>query len=245
MSKDPKQKVTPKIKKACEIAECLITGTGKYRSKNRKKKNVIIYTLFRGNVGVIGGSDDQKDPGYLEHYDPICITGDFNSKEREEKINDFKNWDVDVEKEGKILVATIGSIAEAVSLHKNPKTGKSVCQDVIYLERGYNAGQFMQSKYRIYRIGSDKKKPVQYYFLKSIYQNGLPTIDYDVNNRVGQREKTMHKLLNDPMHLNPIEMEVEHHKAKNGRKIPWGADDSHDDIIQRVKELRKKRKSKK
>ena len=244
MSKDPKQKVTPKIKKACEIAECLITGTGKYRPKYGKKKNVIIYTLFRGNVGVIGGSDDQKDPGYLEHYDPICISGEFNSKEREKKINEFKNWNPNVEKEGKILVATIGSIAEAVSLHKNAKE-EAVCQDAIYLERGYNAGQFMQSKYRIYRIGSDKRKPIQYYFLKSIYQNGLPTIDYDVNNRLAQREKTMHKLLNDPMHLNPIEMEVEHHKDKNGRKIPWGVDDSHDDIIQRVKELRKKRKSKK
>ena len=41
------------------------------------------------------------------------------------------------------------------------------------------------------------------------------------------------------------QLKQKRHKDKNGRRIPWAADDSHDDIIQRVKELRKKRKSKK
>ena len=244
MAKDPKQKVTPKIKKACEIAECLIKGTGKYRSKDGKKKNVIIYTLFRGNVEVIG-SDDQKEPGYLAHYEPICITGELKDKDREDRISKFKDWNPDVKKQGKVLVATVSSIAEAVSLHKNDRD-EAVCQHVIYLERNYNAGQFMQSKYRVYRIGSDKRKPIQYYFLKSIYRNGLPTIDLDVNNRLDQREKRMHKLLSDPMHLSQVEMEVEDNKdARTKKKVPWDENESHDDIIERVKKLRDKKKSKK
>tara|TARA_Y100001936_G_scaffold149668_1_gene146078 strand:+ start:1925 stop:3991 length:2067 start_codon:yes stop_codon:yes gene_type:complete len=243
MAKDPKQKVTPKIKKACEIAECLINGTGKWRSKDGKKKNVIIYTLFRGNVDVIG-SDDQNEPGYLAHYDPICVTGQLKDKDRENRIKKFKDWNPDVQKQGKVLVATVSSIAEAVSLHKNDK-GEAVCQHVIYLERNYNAGQFMQSKYRVYRIGSDKRKPIQYYFLKSIYRNGLPTIDLDVNNRLAEREKRMHRVLNDPMHLAPIEMEVEDNKDKNTKKkVPWDTNDSHDDIIERVKKLREKKSRK-
>ena len=241
MANDPEQKVTPKIKKACEIAESLITGTGKWKAKDGKKKNVIIYTLFRGNVDVIGGND-QKEPGYLANFEPICITGELKDREREERISRFKDWNPDVKKQGKILVATVGSIAEAVSLHKNDR-GETVCQYVIYLERNYNAGQFMQSKYRVYRIGSDKRKPIQYYFLKSIYRNGLPTIDLDVNNRLEQREKRMHRILNDPMHLVPIEMEVEDHEDKNTKKkVPWDTNDNHDDIIERVKKLRGEKK---
>ena len=186
MSKDPKQKITPKIKKACQIAECLISGKGKYRSDDKKKKNVIIYTLFRGNVELIAGDDDVNEPGYLSNYDPIWITGELKDKEREDRINDFKNWNPDEENEGKILVATVGSIAEAVSLHKNEK-GEAVCQDVIYLERGYNAWQYMQSKYRVYRIGSDKRKPIQYYIIQSELERAdkqtgsVPTMDHDID----------------------------------------------------------------
>ena len=105
----------------------------------------------------------------------------------------------------------------------------------------------MQSKYRVYRIGSDKKKPIQYYFLKSIKgakRTGgvLDTIDEDVHITLKDREKTMHKLLSDPMHLlDPVTMEVETHEDKDGRKLPWGPDITFNQIRNRtLKRLKKK-----
>lgn len=65
----------------------------------------------------------------------------------------------------------MGSIAESVSLHK-------ACQYAVYLERSFNAGQYMQSLSRIYRIGSDKNKPIQFHFLQSVFRDGrTDTID--------------------------------------------------------------------
>ena len=245
---------SPKLKEACKIAENLATCSGKYKSKDGKKKNVIIYTIFVGNVDVIG-SDDPNYPGLLLYsskgvqLDPICITGNNPPKteQREARINEFKNWNPEKEKCGKILVATLGSIAEAVSLHKNERD-EAVCQHVIYLERNYNAGQFMQSKYRVYRIGSDKRKPIQYYYLKSLRNTStggtVNTIDEDIHVRVRDREQVMHKLLADRMHLvDPVSMEVETHTDKNGRKQPWGPGEAFDDIRARtIKRMKKKSK---
>ena len=249
-----KNDVTPKLKKVCQIAEDLATCSGKYKSKDGTKKNVIIYTLFVGNVDILG-SNDSRNPGFLTWHskkniflDPICITGNnpTTTKEREKRITQFKNWDPDQEKCGKILIATLGSIAEAVSLHKNDKC-QAVCQHVIYLERSFNAGQFMQSKYRVRRIGSDKRKPIQYYYLKSVKNarragGVVDTIDEDVHVTLAQRERDMHRLLSDPMHLlAPVIMEVETHKDKAGRKLPWGHDITFDQIQKRIqKRLNKK-----
>ena len=239
MSKQGKNTTTPKIKKACEIAESLATCTGKYKSKDGKKKNVIIYTVFRGNARIIGEGDG-KNPAFLEHLKPVYISGELDNKDREERINEFKNWNPNKEKHGKVLVATVASIAESVSLHKNEK-GESVCQHVIYLERDYNAGQYMQSKYRVYRIGSDKKIPIQYYILQSEFREGIQTLDHDVEIVVGNRETEMHGLLNDPMHLATLNMEVDTYKNNKGIKVPWGPNDSVDSIIERAKTKRRKK----
>ena len=239
MSKQPKNTTTPKLKKACEIAEGLATCTGEYKSKDRKKKNVVIYTVFRGNARIIA-EGDERNPAFLEHLKPVYISGELDYKEREKRINEFKNWNPNKEKNGKILVATVASIAESVSLHKNEKN-ESVCQHAIYLERDYNAGQYMQSKYRIYRIGSDKRKPIQYYILQSEFKDGRNTLDHHVDIIVGGREAALHGLLNDPMRLETLHMEVDTYKNKRGVKVPWGPEDSISSIVQRAKNKRRKK----
>ena len=56
----------------------------------------------------------------------------MDAKSREDALEEFKNSNFS-NGSGKILIATIGSIAESVSLHQN-KNGIPVCQNVIYLE---------------------------------------------------------------------------------------------------------------
>ena len=70
------------------------------------------------------------------------------------------------------MIATLGSIAESVSLHKD-KHGEPVCQNAIYLERSFHAGQFMQSVFRLYRIGSDPDLPVKNIHVLSRFFCGL------------------------------------------------------------------------
>jgi len=249
---------TPKLKKAAQIAVHLATCSGKYKNNaekmlcqklrhDGKKKNVLIYTIFVGNVETLT-SNDKKNPGYLADLDPIWVTGELKPKEREEKINKFKNWNPEKQKHGKILVATLASLSESVSLHKNDK-GEAVCQNVIYLERDYNAGQYMQSKYRVYRIGSDKKKPIQYYIIQSeleraVGTGSVPTMDHDIDRVLERRENIMHELLTDQFHLHKISLDVETYKDEDSkRKVPWGPGESYSDIRKRIQKQMKKNRS--
>ena len=229
-----KQEVSPKLRRAADICNHLTSARGYYKSDDKKRKNVIIYTLFRGNVRILGK--------LLAFLDPIEVTGDYDLPEREKRIQEFKQWDPEKEKHGRVLIATLGSIAEAVSLHMYKK--RTVCQHVIYLERSYNAGQYMQSMYRVYRIGSDKRKPIIYYQLESISQNGLPTIDANIDRTLKGRVKTMNKLLDDRMYLHLINLgedyETKEHKKKEV-EYSFAENENYDEILKNVKKLRDKR----
>ena len=58
---------------------------------------------------------------------------------------------------------------------------------------------------------------------------------------VGEREVTLQSLLNDPMHLETLHMEVDTYKNKRGVKVPWGPEDSISSIVQRAKNKRRKK----
>ena len=179
IAKRSEKEISPKLVKAAKIAEDLINGKGKYSENS--KRNVLIYTLFRGNGKLL-----EK---LLRKYDPLVVSGEISIEGREDRILEFKNWDPGKESHGKILIATLGSIAEAVSLHMHK--GRTVCRDVIYLERSYNAGQYMQSLYRVYRIGSLKTKNITYHVLESKTTDGGNTIDSDIDSTLSHRTKRM------------------------------------------------------
>ena len=169
-------------------------------------KNVIIWTVFRHNVKYLCG--------LLADMNPIEISGEIPTETddikkimgRDELIQTFKH------SKGKIMVATLGSIAESVSLHRND-VGEPVCQNAIYLERNFNAGQFMQSLFRLYRIGSPQKIPVNNIFLTSTFANGYTgTIDGEIHERLNQRTKRMFRLMNDTIKLVPLNVDTGSHR---------------------------------
>ena len=165
-------------------------------------KNVIIWAVFRYNVKYLCD--------LLAEMNPIGITGEIPTdtndiKEiigRDQLIQTFKN------NTGKIMIATLGSIAESVSLHRNEK-GEPVCQNAIYLEKSFNAGQFMQSLFRLYRIGSPLEMPVSNIFLSSTFSDRYTrTIDNEIHERLIQRTAKMFRLMNDEVKLTPMNIDA-------------------------------------
>lgn len=182
--------VSPKIAKAAKLASKIA----------KHGENVVVWTVFVKNMEMLCDEIRRLEPD----SDPIGISGDVpvhptaqsDIVGREKLITEFKK------SSGRILVATMGSIAESISLHKT-------CHQAIYLERSFNAGQYMQSLSRIYRIGSDKTKPVKFYYLHSVFSDGITeTIDSRIDGVLKDRIKNMHELLNDEFKLHPLEMET-------------------------------------
>ena len=181
--------VPPKLTAAARLALQITKGGG----------NVVIWTVFVWNVQALCDEITRLAP----HSDPLGISGDVPTTStqneiagREEIISRFK------ESVGRVLVATVGSVAESISLHKT-------CHRAIYLERNFNAGQYMQSLSRIYRIGSDKKNPVKFIFLKSVFSDGTTeTVDETIDKILKGRIRKMHHLLDDEFSLHPLSLDT-------------------------------------
>jgi SNF2 family DNA or RNA helicase len=85
-----------------------------------------------------------------------------------------------------VLLANPAATSEGVSLHE-------VCHDAIYLERTFNAGQYLQSIDRIHRLGMSPDQDTQITFL--VMSN---TIDEVVDGRVREKAERLGDMLNDP-----------------------------------------------
>ena len=105
------------------------------------------------------------------------INGTIGGQERQDAINRCKFGD------SMILIANPATLAESISWHKT-------CQHAIYVNRNFNAAQFIQSKDRIHRINMPKGKTANYYFLIN-----EETIDEAVQDRLKLKEERMIKIL--------------------------------------------------
>ncbi|MFK7814307.1 MAG: DEAD/DEAH box helicase [Maribacter sp.] len=114
------------------------------------------------------------------------LIGEIPQESREitiEKFNNPKNMDF------QIVIANPFSVAESISLHKG-------CHNAIYLERDYNASNFIQSKDRIHRVGLDENQITNYYYV--ISQNSIDSV---INNRLNDKIERMEKIINDDIPL--------------------------------------------
>jgi hypothetical protein len=200
-----------------------------------QKKNVVIWVVFRYNVRYVCKLLEEMDPIPISGEIPIESTKDDPG--RDDLIDLFKN------SKGKIMVATMGSIAESVSLHRNQK-GEPVCHNAIYLERSFNAGQFMQSIFRIFRIGSDPKTPVTNTYLNSVYGDGYTrTIDDVISDRLRERSDRMFRLLDDSTKLVPLDMDTEDYK-KDGIAQIFDEEEREDIVRKKILDMIKRHQQK-
>ena len=85
-----------------------------------------------------------------------------------------------------LLLANPAATAEGISLHE-------VCHDAIYVDRTFNAGQYLQSIDRIHRLGLAPGISTNVTFLLC---DG--TVDETVDARVRLKAERLAQMLNDP-----------------------------------------------
>ena len=229
--------IMEKIEGYKEVPNKIAQAAGLAKSLTEQGKNVVIWVSFRYNVEYLCD--------LLKEVDPIGISGEIpvetNDMQeivgRDDRIRNFKN------SKGKILITTLGSIAESVSLHRNER-GEPVCQNAIYLERNFNAGQFMQSLFRLYRIGSPKDIPVNNTFLASTFNDGYTeTIDHEIHMRLNQRTAKMFKLMNDEITLAPLNIDTYSHTI-DGKAQVYDEDENPNTAYNKIyKMIRKHQRS--
>jgi len=141
---------------------------------------VIIWSIFIQNAE--GLKKYLLDKGITSRL----LIGRISQDEREEvveKFNDPKN------NEFQVVIANPFSVSESISLHKG-------CHNAIYLERDYNASNFLQSKDRIHRVGIGKDIITRYFYLVS-----NDSIDEVINNRLDKKIERMMKIIDEEIPL--------------------------------------------
>jgi SNF2 family DNA or RNA helicase len=118
---------------------------------------------------------------------------EFDEDTRERKIRDFH-----LDDEKYVLIANPASCGEGISLHE-------VCHHAIYIDRNFNAGQYLQSEDRIHRLGLSKNQRTVIEILTS-----PATIDESVRARLNTKVGAMARSLNDHnLDIDPVSLDPE------------------------------------
>lgn len=123
----------------------------------------------------------------LAPYAPALVYGDVPAVSqdalittRETELRRFRNDD-----DCCVLLANPAAMSEGVSLHET-------CHDAIYVDRTFNAGQYLQSVDRIHRLGLDPGTETRVTILVA-----RETIDESVDERVGAKSLRLGQMLSD------------------------------------------------
>lgn len=108
------------------------------------------------------------------HEDDVWLT-------REKEIRRFRS-----DSDCWVLLANPAAMSEGISLHHE-------CHDAVYVDRTYNAGQYLQSLDRIHRLGLAPGTETRITFLVS-----PGTIDESVSLRVSEKSHALADMLSDP-----------------------------------------------
>lgn len=143
-------------------------------------EKVIVWTIF------IQNADELYDYLDSQKIKMKLLIGRIPQEEREliiEKFNDPSNTDFQV------VIANPFSVSESISLHKG-------CHNAIYMERDYNAANFLQSKDRIHRVGLSADIVTNYFYLVS-----KDSIDSVINERLDIKVKRMEEVIDEDIPL--------------------------------------------
>ncbi|SCW34452.1 Helicase conserved C-terminal domain-containing protein [Ruminococcaceae bacterium YRB3002] len=112
-------------------------------------KKVLVWDIFVYNMTILRKMIEASLGMSIE-----MINGSVTGIERQNAIKRFRNGD------SMVLLANPATLAESISLHK-------ACQNAIYVNRSFNAAQFIQSKDRIHRINMPTGTTAHYYFVEN------------------------------------------------------------------------------
>ena len=168
-----KDELPQKFIVATSIAREIISNGGK----------VIIWTSFIQNVITLEKILESNGIKVKTLYGATPVAGNDESEEgletRESIVKEF-NQPVS---SFNVIIANPFAVAESISLHKQ-------CHNAIYLDRNFNAANFIQSKDRIHRYGLKPDVVTQYYYLVSTL-----SIDETVNRRLEEKESRLIRIM--------------------------------------------------
>lgn len=154
--------MTNKNRKAAELTCQLVMGG----------KKVLVWDIFVKNMGVLKTMIETRIKSPVE-----LINGTISSEKRQQALKRFR------EGTSMVLLANPATLAESISLHR-------VCQNAIYVNRNFNAAQFIQSKDRIHRINMPERTTAHYYIIEN-----EDSVDSAISERLKVKETRMLKIL--------------------------------------------------
>lgn len=161
------------------------------RQLARLGKKTIIWSSFVDNVEIV--SNRLLDLGADFIHGGVDAGSEDEEGTREQKIKRFHD-----DPHSFVLVANPAACGEGISLHK-------VCHHAIYLDRNYNAAQYLQSEDRIHRLGLAKHELTTVEFLTC-----LGTVDESVTRRLNFKIGRMAEVLDDAsLKIEPVTVDLD------------------------------------
>ena len=142
-------------------------------------RKTLIWSNFVRNLGLLKGMLSIYRPAIIHGRVPqVAPAGEVS---RESEIARFRQ-----DAECLVLLANPAAMSEGISLHME-------CHDAVYLDRTFNAGQYLQSVDRIHRLGLAPDVETRITFLITD-----ETIDQAVDERVREKARRLGEMLDDP-----------------------------------------------
>jgi SNF2 family DNA or RNA helicase len=163
----------------------------KARQLAKEGKKVLIWSGFVENVESI--TQMLSDLGAKCIHGGVEAGSDDEENTREKIVKDFHD-DPDMF----VLVANPAACSEGISLH-------TVCHHAIYIDRNYNASQYLQSRDRIHRLGLEKGTITTIEIVHS-----PKSIDDLVDSRLNDKIRRMAEVLDDEsLRIEPVTVELD------------------------------------
>lgn len=159
------------------VEACKIVFRNASASPSRK---TLVWSNFPGNLLSL--------ENHLAGLEPALVYGGIPSSEdappdvrtREGELRRFRT-----DPNCKVLLANPAAMSEGVSLHHD-------CHDSVYIDRTFNAGQYLQSLDRIHRLGLLEGTETRFYLLTS-----EGSIDERINRRLRAKVTRLGQMLDD------------------------------------------------
>ena len=144
-------------------------------------EKIVIWSNFVRNLKALARHLGVYNPAVIHGGVPWAQGKTTSAITRDDELRRFRH-----DKQCSVLLANPGACGEGVSLHH-------WCHHAVYLDRSFNAGQFLQSQDRIHRLGLQDGVLTRFTLLLS---GG--TIDDSVDGRLREKVTALSRLMNDP-----------------------------------------------
>lgn len=150
-------------------------------ANSREGRKTLVWSNFVRNLETLRSMLARLEPAVVHGGVPSRWTARRGALTRDDEIIRFRT-----DHRCMVLLANPAALGEGVSLH-------DVCKDAVYLDRTFNAGQYLQSVDRVHRLGLQSTDIVRVTYLLTV-----GTIDEVVDDRVRRKAERLGRVLSDP-----------------------------------------------